>query len=359
MPSILQIGKEQEYQLGTWLRQRYDGFLPADYSELDIRVRSTDVDRTLMSGEACLAGLYPPTPRQLWDGSLKWQPIPIHTVPQTEDAVLSMRKPCPKYDLLLAQLLKSAEFRAINQQLHDLYAYLARYTGQTVTKLYDLESIYNTLFIESTYNFTLPDWTRAVYPAKLEPWAGLSFSVDCYTPAMARLKTGPLFHEIQQHFLNLTNKPKLLLYSAHDETVANVLKTIGAFEPHCPPYSATVIFELYKGTADRFYYLNVLYKNGSEPPWKMVVEGCEFNCPLERFVELMAPVTLPVKVWEKECRVGLMGFSRLSEMGSVILLSCVGTCLVLALGLIVVVTVRRNRARGDTYVRLPDNDVDA
>lgn len=124
--SDLQIGKEHEYDLGLWLRQRYKDFLPEEYSENDIYVRSTDVDRTLMSGEAVLAGLYPPVADQLWDQDLKWQPIPIHTVPEFEDPVLAMKKRCPKYDLLVKQLMKSDEIRKINHQLHDLYAYLTR-----------------------------------------------------------------------------------------------------------------------------------------------------------------------------------------------------------------------------------------
>lgn len=46
-----------------------------------IHVRSTDIDRTLMSAEANLAGLYPPSGSQVWNEKLLWQPIPVHTVP--------------------------------------------------------------------------------------------------------------------------------------------------------------------------------------------------------------------------------------------------------------------------------------
>lgn len=352
------MGKRQEYNLGVWLRQRYSNFLAADYSELDIRVRSTDVDRTLMSGEACLAGLYPPTTKQLWDQNLLWQPIPIHTKPEIDDPVLAMKKPCPKYTTLMKQLLKSPEFRTIDHQLHDLYAYLTKYTGTLISDLINLEYIYNTLFIESVNNFTLPDWAKPIFPEKLEPWAAFSFAIDCYTPALARLKTGPLFYEIQQHFLNFTSTnrkdagPKFLLYSAHDMTVANVLKTLGAFQYHNPPYSSIVLFELRK-TGEN-YYLNVFYKNSSEPQ-KMIVEGCEFNCPFDKFVDLLKPIALPVTQWEKECNSGLMHLLPFSEIGNVILLSSVGLFLVLLLGFVVII-VRRNRTSEDLYVRLPDSE---
>ena len=52
-----------------------------------IFVRSTDYDRTLMSAEANLAGLYPPNNSQVFESSVHWQPIPVHTVPQSQERV--------------------------------------------------------------------------------------------------------------------------------------------------------------------------------------------------------------------------------------------------------------------------------
>ena len=54
------------------------------YSSDEVFVRSTDIDRTLMSAESHLAGLFPPTDDQLWNPSLQWQPIPVHTVSKDE-----------------------------------------------------------------------------------------------------------------------------------------------------------------------------------------------------------------------------------------------------------------------------------
>lgn len=60
---------------------------------------------------------------------------------------------------------------------------------------------------------------------------------------------GPLLKNIignmekkSQHSLNPNRK--LWIYSAHDETVANMLMTLNLFEPHCPPYTATLLIEL-------------------------------------------------------------------------------------------------------------------
>ena len=48
-PHLTSEGKRMQYDLGKWLRQRYDGFLSNNYSEEEIFVRSTDVDPDVCS----------------------------------------------------------------------------------------------------------------------------------------------------------------------------------------------------------------------------------------------------------------------------------------------------------------------
>lgn len=45
---------------------------------------------------------------------------------------------------------------------------------------------------------------------------------------------------------------KAWIYSAHDTTVANVLKTLGLFDTQCPPYLSLVLIELRKKNDDYF-----------------------------------------------------------------------------------------------------------
>lgn len=46
----------QLYRLGKYLRKRYNKLIGDKYSPNKLYVRSTDYDRTLMSGQANLAG---------------------------------------------------------------------------------------------------------------------------------------------------------------------------------------------------------------------------------------------------------------------------------------------------------------
>ena len=69
----------QHFQLGLWLRKRYQCLVGEDFSHSSMYVRSSDMDRTLMSAESNLAGFFFNSPGQIIKG-LKWRPTPIHTV---------------------------------------------------------------------------------------------------------------------------------------------------------------------------------------------------------------------------------------------------------------------------------------
>lgn len=78
-------GIEEQYHLGQYIRERYRSLLNDTYIRSEIFVRSTDVDRTLMSCQSNLAGLYPV--ENSTEHGVPIQPIPIHTVPINTDFV--------------------------------------------------------------------------------------------------------------------------------------------------------------------------------------------------------------------------------------------------------------------------------
>lgn len=83
-----QIGKQQEYELGKWFRKRYDPLITNGYRFDLLKVNSSDMDRTIMSAECFLAGFFPPNADEMWsENGLKWQPVPIHSIPAESDKV--------------------------------------------------------------------------------------------------------------------------------------------------------------------------------------------------------------------------------------------------------------------------------
>ncbi|CAG9821600.1 unnamed protein product [Phaedon cochleariae] len=301
------IGKQQHYALGKWLRARYEGFLPTAYYYEDITVHSSNVDRCLMSATANLAGLYPPEETQVWNPSLLWQPIPVHTKPQSDDAVLAAHKSCRKYDMTYDGTMFSEHFQEIFKKNSELFEYLSVNSGNNISDFNSYTNLWNTLYIEALYNLTLPEWTKDVFPDKMRALAYESWRSFTYTTEMALFKSGPLIDQITTHFeyivANTTSSPKLLMLSAHDSTIAFLLNSLNLFEDHWPEYASAVILELRK--AEGHQYVNILYKNEtySDEVVKMTLDGCHFDCELDQFREIVRPIRINLIDWEVACSV--------------------------------------------------------
>lgn len=329
---LTNIGKCQHYELGQWLRQRYSEFLTEVYSREDIYVRSTDVDRTLMSAASNLAGLYPPKGDQEWNRKIDWQPIPIHTVPEKMDEILAGKRSCAQYDAELLRVKTSPEVRRYNEEHADLYRYTSEHSGNKIHDAESLEFLYNTLFIEQLYNFTLPNWTKKVFPEQMMSVASYSFTIPANTKILQRLKIGPLVGQVMRHMMEKRDgimKPdyKLTVYSAHDTTVANFLMALGVFDPQSPPYRSLVLVELWKNDQGEFQ-VRVLYRNSTKhEPYNLAIPGCAAVCPLEKFAELLKPV-IPVN-WEKECKMGI--FSDDFAFNSLAILALMVNCILAVL----------------------------
>lgn len=79
------MGKRREFALGRFLKDRYGAFLGDTYIAGSISALSSDYDRTKMSLQLVLAGLYPPNKLQQWNPNLNWQPIPAKYLRRYED----------------------------------------------------------------------------------------------------------------------------------------------------------------------------------------------------------------------------------------------------------------------------------
>lgn len=126
--------------------------LSEKYSDNEIYIQSSDIDRTLMSAAANLAGMFPPKDDQIWDPSINWQPIPIHTTPEEYDHLISPRRPCAAYDYYFNDMKRSEQIQQLERRYKPLYEFLSNHTGSIIDDPYSLRTLFNTLFIEHLYN---------------------------------------------------------------------------------------------------------------------------------------------------------------------------------------------------------------
>ncbi|XP_006214633.2 prostatic acid phosphatase [Vicugna pacos] len=303
---LTQLGMKQHYELGDYIRKRYGKFLNESYKHEQVYVRSTDVDRTLMSAMTNLAALFPPKGTSVWNPNLLWQPIPVHTVPLSEDQLLYMPfKNCPRFQELESETLKSEEFL---KRLHPYKAFietLPNLTGYQGQDLFEIWSkIYDPLFCEGVHNFTLPSWATKDTITKLKEISELSL-LSLYgihkQKEKSRLQGGVLVGEILNHMKSATqpsNHRRLIMYSAHDTTVSALQMALDVYNGILPPYASCHLMELYLEKGEHFvemYYWNATRRE----PHPLTLPGCTPSCPLTKFAELVAPV-IP-QDWSAEC----------------------------------------------------------
>uniref|UniRef100_A0A1D5QQZ0 acid phosphatase n=1 Tax=Macaca mulatta TaxID=9544 RepID=A0A1D5QQZ0_MACMU len=280
---------------------------PQGFGQLtQVYIQSTDVDRTLMSAMTNLAALFPPEGVSIWNPNLLWQPIPVHTVPLSEDQLLYLPfRNCPRFQELGSETLTSEEFQKRLHPYKDFIATLGKLSGFHDKDLFGIWSkIYDPLYCESVHNFTLPSWATEDAMTKLRELSELSL-LSLYgihkQKEKSRLQGGVLVNEILNHMKRATQMPsykKLIMYSTHDTTVSGLQVALDVFNGLLPPYAACHLMELYFEKGE--YFVEMYYRNETQhEPYLLTLPGCSSSCPLERFAELVGPV-IP-QDWSMEC----------------------------------------------------------
>ncbi|KAM9307681.1 prostatic acid phosphatase-like [Gastrophryne carolinensis] len=308
---LTQLGMEQQYELGKYLRKRYYGFINETYSRQEVFVRSTDMDRTIMSVLVNLAGLFPPVERQIWNQNFTWQPIPVHTVPLQEDNMLYMSETnCPSYVELQKETYASKELHDLKEPYMDFVKTLQNVTGYSAEQLNDgyiLWTLYDSLLCESLHNYTLPDWVTTDVMDKLLHLSEISMDslYGIYKQhEKSRLMGGVLVKQVLENITEATASPsklRLIMYSAHDTTLAALHMALNVSNGKLPPYASCHFFELYQDE-NGTHSIEMYYRNDSSvDPYPVTLPGCSLSCPLDRFTDLTSSII--AQDWKKECNI--------------------------------------------------------
>lgn len=311
---LTNIGKQQQYELGKWIGQRYGGFLNISrYDNSEILVQASGIPRCLASAYSNLAGLFPPQNDQVWNKEKfpYWQPIPVQTTPVETDNKLAMHGDCPRYDDLFDKEMQSDKVRKEEEDNKEFYAMIAKAADVKHKTLRDIWEIDDPLVCERAHNMTLNKFAQnKTTLAKLDRLATWSFDLLYGLPEMAKLKGGPLLGEIvanikkaRKSAVKQLPSPKFYMYSAHDTTVAALLSAMQVFDCHQPGYRALIMVELHDipsiGEVVKVFYRNDTLSK--DQPHVLTPPGCETpHCKLDTFIRI-ANDRIPTD-WHKECQ---------------------------------------------------------
>ncbi|CAD6198427.1 unnamed protein product [Caenorhabditis auriculariae] len=333
---LTQLGMLQQLALGRLLFNRYINttkpFLKG-YSSKEVYIRSTDVNRTLVSAYANLAGMFengssgrdfPPSVR--WPRG--WTPVPVHTVPEATDNVGNVFAYCPRTNELVSQIHQSKQYLQFLESNEDFLGFLSEKTGFNV----GMDGVYlvaDVNFIETVYNMSQPEWLTDSVAEKLRNLSRVSseymFGIGKpYVPELIRLRGGPMLRSIVDK-MNLKidclkkdnvgsectwiRNLKYHAYSAHDTTIYALLTTFGdegrVIRGGMPKYTASIDVELWD-LVDVGPAVRVLFHSAFHHNYHVIthlVKGCpqsEEFCPFKTFEQRSAKF-MPVNL-EKECK---------------------------------------------------------
>ncbi|KAI9492688.1 histidine phosphatase superfamily [Zychaea mexicana] len=264
---LTNLGRHSMATLGARLREIYVDrlkFLPDIYDQSMVTIRSTDYQRTQESVQQLVAGGLYPADKRGDDFVLQIA---------TRDPVVENMFPNPNC-YRLRQLAKEFK-KEVDEKCKDKFESLTERLKNHVDSV-SLDShpsangILDTLVAARAHGFELPVDIDDGVIRDLEDVVVLEwFHGVMRSDEARRLSTGRIVGEIRDRMAEKAigvNDRKLHVYSGHDTTVGPLLISLGGFDNRWPPFSSSVIFELFK-------------QKGASPSWTSRLFGGQEKGP--------------------------------------------------------------------------------
>lgn len=290
-------GMRQEFQLGRELRKRYvDQYhlLPPYYSADSLYVRSTDLNRTLMSAESFLYGLYPlPTGPNLANSTQpalpeRYQPIPIHTTPKDQDDLLIVKPSKNIFALIKYYFSTRTSWEEKTAGLQDKFKRWDEITGlktnsRSFNRTSDFNLLSDNLYIRKLHGVTLPNGISSEDATKIlsigESTLLSEFKYQAITYPMGHKFLTEVANYLQQASQQ-KNPLKYAVFFGHDSSILSVMNTLGTPLNELPELASQLNFSLFEN--NHMFYVKVNFNN--KP---VTIPACGGNtCLLSQFVEL-------------------------------------------------------------------------
>ncbi|XP_058791854.1 venom acid phosphatase Acph-1-like [Phymastichus coffea] len=285
-------GKQQEYQFGQFLRSRYNSFLGPHYKPKDVYAFASTADRTQMSLQLVLAGLYPLKDSAAWNPKLNWSPIPYVTAPKKLNILLESHK-SSKFKRLRKRALKSKEFQ---RRLASFSDFIKSVKEKTNVRDNDLRAIIDSTFDVLTanehMNLSVPDWYTWEVKQQFLDVDDIIRDAYVATPELRKSGPGPLIKTFVQNMNleeNVNNPRKIYLYAGHNTNIGMFTRAHRVNEFRYPSFGSAVILEKLRNKKNRVY-VRLLGWNGSGSLTTLKLASHEKFCPIEDYLKIVEDV---------------------------------------------------------------------
>eukprot|EP00542_Grammatophora_oceanica_P022142 CAMPEP_0194036752 /NCGR_PEP_ID=MMETSP0009_2-20130614/9116_1 /TAXON_ID=210454 /ORGANISM="Grammatophora oceanica, Strain CCMP 410" /LENGTH=639 /DNA_ID=CAMNT_0038678635 /DNA_START=42 /DNA_END=1961 /DNA_ORIENTATION=- len=306
------------------------------YQEPVIRYRSDDDQRTLMSGQVLLRGMFGTEFVQHLKNTGTRPVLPVHTADRWMDVLDPNHKTCPKLTDIKEHAASSRGFAKLirSKEAREVRKYVQRNLGKEELEDGFLDCMMTTICTDRPLPDSIADFgtigPRALHGdddddeddhddhdhddgitsrSWFERLQDFDVSKEAYLmrykdSQYAKLGMGPLWAEIIEQLepsvgvSALPPQNKMAIYAGHDSTLIPLMETMGIWDGAWPPYASMLILEMHElidGQTDRTVYksdyaFRVLF-NGKVLTDRM--EGCppgEELCDVQVFLDKITPI---------------------------------------------------------------------
>lgn len=234
------------------MRKRYVTsmkLLPEKYVAGTLFVDCSHFDRTIMSAQCLLLGLFP-----LGTGPLElngYQPVPIHTEPTEPDMMVPDDNQSDGFDFrgfVRATVFSQQRWKNKEQSLSANFSVWSAATGYAINQLYDLKQLGDILDVSRQNGAPLPaDLTSKDISTIIDAGAWAYWNLY-KNREIGQTSSTALLNDIDARLHKATQPnqtQKWMLYSAHSSTLMALLSALGAPLQAVPPYASDFTITLY------------------------------------------------------------------------------------------------------------------
>ena len=316
---LTQEGMRQQYLNGAEFRNRYiinQQVAGAVFNASEIYVRSTNVNRTIMSAESQLMGFYPNGPN-LSSAAMEaqavppfnvfnqsgiinslglaalpnnFQPIPIHVVASPYDNMLNgySAVSCPYINVIASMVQSSSQYQ---YRVYNYTAYLQKQLYTVFGEMIPFETAgwyADNLVCDQFHGYPMvPGITEDMYQQMM---GIMNYSNSYFFQyGGAQLASSQFYSAVIDTFEGVINGSSTLtwsLYSAHDTTLIGFLIAIDNWDNNNPPFASSLVFEL--NEINDNYFVSISYNDNP-----LTLNGCVQMCPFEEFKQLLLEWIIP------------------------------------------------------------------